>query len=112
MPTIDPQDEPAFSRGIVGPLGKLTEDLKTKVDEATDQVFRQHCAMSATDPSTLLRDFVYLTCYGKTWRAMVAEKLMHEDKRSEAMRKLAGPFQGLELQGSGVGLRDVAEASR
>lgn len=41
MSTLDHQDEPAFARGIAGPLGKLTEDLKTKVDETTDQVFRQ-----------------------------------------------------------------------
>ena len=96
MTAIDHDHEPAFARGIAGPLGKLTEDLKTKVDEATDQVFRQHCALSGTDPSTLLRDFVYLSCYGKTWRAMAAEKLLHEDKRTQAMRQLAGPFQGPE----------------
>ena len=33
MSTIDQDQEPAFARGIAGPLGKLTEDLKTKVDE-------------------------------------------------------------------------------
>jgi len=97
MSTIDQDQEPAFARGIAGPLGKLTEDLKTKVDESTDKVFRQHCALSGTDPSTLLRDFVYLTCYGKTWRAMAAEKLIHDEERIGALRKLAGPFEGPEF---------------
>ena len=97
MSTIDQDQEPAFARGIAGPLGKLTEDLKTKVDEATDKVFRQHCALSGTDASTLLRDFVYLTCYGKTWRAMAAEKLLHEEERIGALRKLTGPFEGPEF---------------
>lgn len=96
MSILDHQDEPAFARGIAGPLGKLTEDLKTKVDESTDQVFRQHCSLNGTDPSTLLRDFVYLTCYGKTWRAMAAEKLLHEEKRTDALRRLTGPFEGPE----------------
>ena len=97
MSTIDQDQEPAFARGIAGPLGKLTEDLKTKVDEATDKVFRQHCALSGTDASTLLRDFVYLTCYGKTWRAMAAEKLIHDEQRIDALRTLTGPFEGLEF---------------
>lgn len=97
MPTIDQQDEPAFARGIAGPLGKLTEDLKTKVDESTDKVFRQHCALNGTDPSTLLRDFVYLTCYGKTWRAMAAEKLIHDEERIGALRRLTGLFEGPEF---------------
>lgn len=102
MSTIDQDQETAFARGIAGPLGKLTEDLKTKVDEATDKVFRRHCALSGTDPSTMLRDFVYLTSYGKTWRQMVAEKLMHDGERIGAMRKLAGPFEGPESGESGA----------
>lgn len=97
MSTIDQDQEPAFARGIAGPLGKLTEDLKTKVDQTTDEVFRRHCALSNTDTATLLRDFIYLTCYGKTWRQMVAEKLIHDGERTDAMRKLTGPFEGPEF---------------
>jgi hypothetical protein len=53
--------------------------------------------LSNTDTATLLRDFIYLTCYGKTWRQMVAEKLIHDGERTDAMRKLTGPFEGPEF---------------
>lgn len=99
MPTIDQHDQPAFARGIAGPLGKLTEELKTKVDEATYQVFRQQCAMSGLDAATFLRDRVYEACYGKSWRSMVAEKLLHEDKCAAALRRLTGSFEAPEFGG-------------
>ncbi|WPG35332.1 hypothetical protein [Variovorax sp. EBFNA2] len=102
MSTIDHDQEPAFARGIAGPLGKLTEDLKTKVDETTHKIFLQHCAASDTDTSTLLRDFVYMCSYGKTWRQMVAERLIHDGERTDAMRKLTGPFEGPEFGAKGA----------
>lgn len=96
MSAIDQDHEPAFARGIAGPLGKLTEDLKTKVDPLTHELFLQHCAMNGTSPSAMMRNFAYHVVHGKTWDVMVAERMLHEDKRISALTKLTGPFQGPE----------------
>ena len=66
---------PMFSRGIAGPLGKLEHSLKTKVDEHTHALFLRQCALRNTDASSDLRDCVYLMVHGKSYRAMVVEKL-------------------------------------
>lgn len=81
-----------FARGIVGPLGKLDRPLSTKVDEITDARFRRECAINGTDPAGMLRDFVYRVVHGKTYRQMVAEKLIHEDERIGATAALIGAF--------------------
>lgn len=101
MSTLQDDDDAAFARPIIGPLGKLTEDLKTKVDERTLEVFQHQCSLSGTSPAGLLRDFVYLTCYGKTYRAMAAEKLMHDQERTDALRVLTGQIEGPELHAVG-----------
>lgn len=87
---------PMFSRGITGPLGKLDFDLKTKVDEHTQALFLQDCAMHNTDTATVLRDYVYARVHGRTYQQMVLEKINHEAKRTEALAKLIGPFRGPE----------------
>jgi hypothetical protein len=89
-------DVPHFARGISGPLGKLDRDLKTKVDEYTDALFRQHCALRGTDVATMLRNFVYASVHQKTYRQMVLEKLNHEAQYEDALHKLIGPFGGPE----------------
>lgn len=101
MSILQDDDDAAFARPIIGALGKLTEDLKTKVDERTLEVFQHQCSLSGTSPAGLLRDFVYLTCYGKTYRAMAAEKLMHDQERSEALRVLTGRIEGPERRAAG-----------
>lgn len=88
---------PMFARGIAGPLGKLDRDLKTKVDEHTEEQFRRHCAMLGLDPSTVLRDCVYAMVYQKTYSEMVAERLLHDSKRTQALVALTGPFRGPEI---------------
>lgn len=98
MSTEENDETPMFARGIAGPLGKLTRDMKTKVDEHTEYLFRRDCALSGTDVATVMRDFIYMRCYSKTYRGMVAEKLQHEIDRTGALHALKGPFEGPEFQ--------------
>ncbi len=93
-------DTPMFARGVVGPLGKLDCDLKTKVDEHTDALFRSHCAMAKSDPSAVLRDCVYALVHKRTYSQMVVEKLIHDAKRTDALQALTGLFQGPEFGGA------------
>lgn len=44
MSTIDHQDEPAFARGIAGPLGKMPKDLKAGIHQSAHEVLGAHCA--------------------------------------------------------------------
>lgn len=92
---------PAFARGIAGPLGKLDKDLKTKVDEHTEELFRRQCAMNGSDTSSVLRDCVYALVYQRTYTQMVADKASHEAKRIEALKMLTGPFGGPECGAGG-----------
>lgn len=66
-------ERPLYARGVAGPLGKLVCDLKTKVDEHTDNLFRSHCAMVDSDSSAVLRDCVYALVHKRTYSQMVAE---------------------------------------
>lgn len=95
-----------FARGIAGPLGKLDCPLSTKVDEITNDRFRRECALNGTDPAGMLRDFAYRVAHGKTYRQMVAEKLIHEDERMAATRSLIGSFgmpeSGAEASPDGI----------
>ena len=92
-------DTPLFARGIAGPLGKLTEDAKTKIDLITQELWLRHCASIRSDTATLLRDFMYVTVYKKTYRQLVLEKSVHEAKSIEALAKLIGSFEGPESTG-------------
>ena len=87
-------DEPApmFARGIAGPLGKLTCDAKTKIDELTHDLWLQHCSQRGQDTAGVLRDCIYVLVHGKSYRQMVVEKINHDDKRIEALAQLIGPF--------------------
>lgn len=93
---VSEANDVSFSRGIAGPLGKVDCPLATKVDQTTFELFRRDCALSQTDTATVLRDFVYMPVHGKTYRQMVAEKLIHDDKRIDAMRSLIGSFRNPE----------------
>lgn len=90
---------PMFARGVAGPLGKLDIPLRTKVDEATADLFLRHCGQQATDTSMVLRDCVYALVYGKTYRQMVVEKVNHDAQRTQALAKLIGPFGSPEFGG-------------
>lgn len=90
---------PMFARGIAGPLGKLTCDAKTKIDEVTYELWLQHCAARGQDTAGVLRDCIYALVHGKTYRQMVVEKINHDDKRIDALAQLIGPFGAPELLG-------------
>lgn len=92
---------PMFARGIAGPLGKLETCAKTKIDEQTHELWLQQCAMNGTDTSCALRDFIYASVYGKTYRQMVMEKVNHDAKRIETLSRVIGSFGAPEsMQGS------------
>ena len=90
---------PMFARGIAGPLGKLTCDAKTKIDEVTYDLWLQHCSARGLDTAGVLRDCIYALVHGKTYRQMVLEKINHDAKRIDAMTQLIGPFGAPELLG-------------
>ena len=98
---IDADEAPMFARGIAGPLGKLDIQLKTKVDEATAEQFRRDCVLNGTDTSTELRDAIYVLTWKRSYRQMVAEKLLHEDQSASRLQKLIGPFGAPEFGGPG-----------
>lgn len=93
-------DLPHFARGIAGPLGKLDNELKTKVDEVTHALYIRLCAMHQTDPSRDLRNYVYLRVHGKTYDAMVLERVNHDAQRTAALAALLGPFGAPETTGA------------
>ena len=90
---------PLFARGIAGPLGKLTCDAKTKIDEVTYELWLQQCSARGQDTASALRDCIYALVHGKTYRQMVLEKINHDAKRIDAMTQLIGPFGAPELLG-------------
>ena len=92
-----PNDTPAFARGISGPLGKLEQEAKTKLDEHTHRLYLQLCSMCQTDPSSDLRDYIYLRVYGKTFRQMALEKSNPDADRIRALAALIGSFEAPEL---------------
>lgn len=89
-------DLPMFARGIAGPLGKLEVTVKTKIDEKTQELWLQECAMQGVDTSSELRDFIYLRVYGKTYRQMCLEKANHDAKRTATLAGLIGHSWGPE----------------
>ncbi len=92
---------PMFARGIVGPLGKVDHELKTKVDEVTYHRFRRSCVLLQTDSSARLRDAVYALEWGKSYRQMVMEKVRHEDEHTDGLLALVGHIRAPEFLGGG-----------
>jgi len=90
------EDRPMFARGIAGPLGKLVCAVKTKIDEVTYELFLQLCAARRMDVASVLRDCIYALVHGKTYQQMVVERINHDAKRTEALVKLIGSFEGPE----------------
>lgn len=89
-------DLPMFARGIAGPLGKLEVTAKTKIDEKTHELWLQHCSMRGVDTSSVLRDFIYASVYGKTYSQMVLDKANHDAKRIATLTGLIGHSWGPE----------------
>ena len=62
----NPQDKPAFARGMAGPNGKYSEEVKVHLDEPTHAQWLQLCNANDVTSSELLRDLIYLVVHGKT----------------------------------------------
>lgn len=92
-------DVPMFARGIAGPLGKLSCDAKTKIDEITHGLWLQLCASRGQVTADMLRDCIYLLVHGKTYRQMVVEKINHDANCIDGLARLIGPFGAPELGG-------------
>lgn len=72
MPELEyDADDAAFARAALdNPMGKLLDELKTKVDPETGLAFRRIAHDMGTDTAGLLRDFVYNVSHGKTFTDM------------------------------------------
>ncbi len=92
-------DVPMFARGIAGPLGKLSCDAKTKIDEITHGLWLQLCASRGQVTADMLRDCIYLLVHGKTYRQMVVEKINHDANCIDGLARLIGPFGAPEFGG-------------
>ncbi|MEQ6437193.1 hypothetical protein V8Z74_19500 [Comamonas sp. w2-DMI] len=90
---------PAFARGVAGPLGKLDTPVKTWLDSATAELFRQKAAARRQDASSAQRDCIYAWVHGKTYTVMVAEKALHDANAMDIREQMAVPFAGLEFGG-------------
>ena len=79
-----------FSRnGLDNPMGKLLDELKTKVDPDTALKFRKVVHEAGTDAAGALRDWVYLIAHGKTFTDICLEAA--QVKRSKLFS--TGPVQ-------------------
>lgn len=93
----DDHDDIAMSRtGMVGPMGTLIDDLKTKVDPDTGAAFRKLCAEADMDHSSAIRDWVYLKVHGKTYTEMLVDAA--KTKRERLFGK--GPIEALTIRGT------------
>ena len=62
-------------------MGKLLDDLKTKVDPDTALQFQQIVREAGTDVATALRDYVYNVVHGETFTDMcIREAKVKRDK--------------------------------
>lgn len=94
-PAARPDDDVVFSRSaITSPWGKLTEDVKTHVDENTANLFMRKAARCDMLPGVLLREILYAYVHGHTYSELVAQ---HRRQQIEA----EGPIGGLNRIGEG-----------
>jgi uncharacterized protein with von Willebrand factor type A (vWA) domain len=90
---------PMLSRtAATSPIGKLTEDLKTKVDPDTEQAFRRICAEAGTDAAHALRNYVCKVVHGKTF----------DELSFEASQRRRLLLDGEGLSGALLGAREAA----
>lgn len=91
----DTKDEtastPAFSRGMTGPYGKFTSEVKTLVDETTFNAWLRLCASKEVTSSEMLRDLVYIVVHSRTPAEIVAEDrrgMLTGEGRNDAILRL------------------------
>lgn len=74
--TADADDDfyaPMYARGMSGPLGKFSAEVKTLLDPPTFELWQGLCSEAGITSSELLREFLYLLLHGKTPGEMSAE---------------------------------------
>jgi hypothetical protein len=70
----EPVDETLLSRtGVASPIGSLTEDLGTKVDQETKDAFKRICREGGTDAAGAIRNYVCKVVHGRTFDELVLE---------------------------------------
>jgi hypothetical protein len=70
------ESTPLMSRtGVQSPIGSLTEDVGTKVDQATKEAFKRICREAGTDAAGALRNYVCKVVHNKTFDELVQEQL-------------------------------------
>lgn len=74
--------------GVTSPIGSLTEDLGTKVDQDTKEAFRRICREGGTDAAGALRNYVCKVVYGETFDEMV----LKASQRKRLMLEVEAPI--------------------
>jgi antitoxin component of RelBE/YafQ-DinJ toxin-antitoxin module len=71
---MEDEHELLLSRtGVASPIGSLTEDLGTKVDQETKDAFKRICREGGTDAAGAIRNYVCKVVHGKTFDELVLE---------------------------------------
>lgn len=85
---MNEERSPLMSRtGVQSPIGSLTEDLGTKVDQETKEAFRRVCREAGTDAAGAIRNYVCKVVHGKTFDELVQE----QNQRRRLALGLEGP---------------------
>ena len=84
--------------GVASPIGSLTEDLGTKVDQDTKEAFRRICAQANTDAAGAIRNYVCKVVHGKTFDELALE--------ASQRRRLTLGLEGLD--GAPLGFSSAA----
>lgn len=77
------------ARGMAGPYGKFTEEVKTSLDEHTLSQWLKLCAEREITSSELLRDLVYLVVHRSTPAELTSQdrrRLLNGEGRNGAER--------------------------
>ncbi|HEY8360622.1 MAG TPA: hypothetical protein VIL30_24465 [Ramlibacter sp.] len=87
----DPQALDA--RGMAGPFGKFTEEVKTHLDERTHYLWLQLAASKGVTSAELQRDLIYLVLHQRTPAEMAADDrraLLRGEGRNDALERVGG----------------------
>lgn len=79
------EEDPQYARGVPGPHGKFTEQVKFYVDETAFMDLLKFCNARDMTPSQLMRAAAYCLLYGETPEQSLAER----------QREALAPLDGL-----------------
>lgn len=82
-------EDQAFSRTPASAIGKMLDDLKTKVDPDTALQFQQIVREAGTDVAGALRDYVFSVVHGETFTDMVIREaeIKRDKMRSKGLNR-------------------------